>query len=488
MSKAKGNLDVTPNTNGKVYSDVKNVSKALGPAAVACMLTACGGSSGDLTDSLVPFDGASDVTAGGLVSEDASAAPSVSLSGLATTSVTNDLLIQNAAVSASAGSSHSVEFSFDVVDSSGAAVSLQNLSVALEIAANGNFDDSYRQVLFDIRTRDDAATGSEVYALTARGSAADLPAGNYSARLVVNPNWQNAFDIVPADRDQSQPFHFIDEADYGNNASNAFALAVQSGMTCTEDAFEDNDSVESAALIPVGGQIEASLCMDMVDFFAIDLAAGESTSIYFDATDDRGKASKYVLLDTNFEIISRSVARESNDIRINATAAGRYTLAVYGQRSSYMLMREPTFSTSLPENFANDFVNSAFFTEESIAGPQSWQLGGITLHKLAFNETALEGQVVECGRITTQFQDDQPVAYVTPQHFADNYSFRFLSGGNYLVDGELESGWAVESGDIQNEFWYAHDYPGYAEKIDEHGWRYWTADGLSYVECAIEIN
>lgn len=469
---------------------MKNVSKALGSATVACVMTACGGSSGDITNSLSASDDSGEVAANStaLISEDASAAPSVSLKGLANSSAGNDLSIQNASVSTQDGSSHSVQFSFDIVDSSGVAIGLDNLSVALEIAASGSFDDSYRQPLFDIRTRGDAAAGSEVLSLTARATAADLTAGSYSARLVVNPNWQNAFDIVPADRDQSQPFHFIEESDYSNNASNSFALAVHSGMACAEDGFEDNDSVASAAVIPAGGQISASLCTDMVDFFAIDLAAGESTSIYFDATDNMSKSSKYVLLDTTFKIVSGSVARESNDIRINATDAGRYYLAVYGQRSTYQLTREPTLGTVLPGNFANDFVNSAFFTGESVAGPQSWLLGDITLHKLAFTEAALEGQVVECGRIATQYRDDAPVAYVTPQHFADNYSFRFLAGGDYLVEGELANGWTVESGDIQNEFWYAHDYPGYAEKIDEHGWRYWSADGLSYVECAIETN
>ena len=110
------------------------------------------------------------------------------------------------------------------------------------------------------------------------------------------------------------------------------------------------------------------------------------------------------------------------------------------------------------------------------------------LHRLAFSEAGLEGQVVDCGRITTQFSDDAPVAYVTPHHFADNYNFRFLAGGEYIVDGELASGWGVQSGDIFNDHWYSHDYPGFAQKTGGHSWRYWSADGFSYVDCAIELN
>lgn len=491
-SKAKVNSGDIRNTNCKVLSDVKNVSKALGSATVMCALAACGGSSGDLVSSqFVSSGSATDISPGGsLVSEDASQVSSVSLSGEANLSATSELIIQNARISSDNLAPSSVEFQFEIADSGGAGINVEDLSVALEIATSGNFDDSYRQPLFDIR-QSGATTVTGGVPLTARGAAADMPGGNYSARLVVNPNWQNAFDIVPADRDQSQPFHFIEERDYSNNASNTFAMAIQSTMSCVEDEFEENDSIATATVLPVGGQIAASLCTDTVDFYSIELAVGETTSIYFDyigAQDNISQVSKYVLLDSQYKTVGGSVARESNDIKVNATVAGTYYLVVYGTRSSYQLTREPSLGVTFPENFSNDFANNAFFTGETAAGPQSWQLGDITLNKLAFTESGLAGQVVNCGRITTQFSADLPVAYVTPDHFADNYQFHFLAGGAYIVDGEQVSGWGVQNGDVFNAHWYGHDYPGYAQITGTHDWRYWSADGLSYVDCAIEKN
>ena len=482
---------------------MKNIGKVLGSAAVMCTLSACGGSTGDNADAqnagqqLASLNSGSDdlLASVSLVNEDGSQSESVSLTGTADSSAASELIIQNAIViennEASNGGSYSVEYQFEVVDSGGAAIDLDALSVALEIAASGRFSDSYRQSLFDIRVLDNSANDSGTLSLSARGAATGLPGGTYSARLVVNPNWQNAFDIVPEDRDQSQPYHFIEERDFANNASNTFSVGVPSTIACAEDEFEENDSLSTATVIPVGGQITASLCTDSVDFFSIELAAGESTSIFFDyvnAAENANQASKYVLLDSEFNTIGGSVARESNDISVSATSAGTYYMGVYGQRSTYQLTREPTLGTVLPNNFADDFVNSSIFTSESVAGPPSWLLGDIVLNKLAFTESELEGQVIDCSRITTQFKEDVPVAYVTPLHFADTYNFRFLEDGDYLVDGERHSGWSVQSGDIVNDFWYKHDYPGFAEKTGEHSWRYWSIDGLSYVDCAIEVN
>lgn len=467
---------------------MKNVSNTLGLAPLICVLTACGGSSGDSVDtqSSVTREGGISISGGALISEDPSTDASISLAGATNPAAGADLRIENARTTSSSNATGTVEFQFDVIDSNAASINLDALSIALEVAAAGSFDDSYRQALFDIRVLEN--TGGQL-SMSARASAPGLPTGSYTARLVVNPNWQNDFDVVPANLDQSQPFQFISESDYSNNASNTLLVDINSGMNCSEDSFENNDSLLTAAEIPVGGQIAASLCTDSVDFYSVQLSAGQSTSIYFDYADSgSNQASKYAVLDSSFNLIGGSVAREANDIRVSATAAGTYYLAIYGQRSSYELTREPPLSTGLPPNFANDFSNSAFFTADTIAGPNSWLLGDITLNKLAFSAADLEGQVVDCGRITTQFSNNVPVAYITPSHFADIYNFHFLSNGEYLIDGEAASGWSVVDGDISNSFWYDHDFPGYAEKDGEHGWRYWSADGLSYVDCEIEVN
>ena len=181
---------------------MKNIGKVLGSAAVMCTLSACGGSTGDNAESqnaeqqIASLTGGSDVsvTSVSLVNEDGSQSESVSLTGVANSAAANELIIQKAIVvennAATNGSSHSVEYQFEVVDSDGAAIDLDALSVALEIAASGRFSDSYRQSLFDIRVLDNSASDSATLALSARGAATGLPGGTYSARLVVNPNWQ----------------------------------------------------------------------------------------------------------------------------------------------------------------------------------------------------------------------------------------------------------------------------------------------------------
>ena len=152
------------------------------------------------------------------------------------------------------------------------------------------------------------------------------------------------------------------------------------------------------------------------------------------------------------------------------------------------MTREPELGAALEPGVASDFSNTRIFTAETIAGPNSWLLGDITLRKLLFSEELLYGQVVNCGRITTQFRGEFPVAYITPSHFADNFEFRFLADGTYLIDGEQEAGWSTVNGDISNADWYGNDFPGYAERVSDYEWRYWSNDGLSYVECTLEFN
>ncbi len=400
-----------------------------------------------------------------------------------------DLVISDvvAVISPAANDSASgiISYEFKVNENGGNTIALDNLSVALEVAASGSFEDSYTTPLFDIREQGGSIQSSGEYALSARSTGTDLPAGNYAARLVVNPNWQNAFDFVPADNG-IQAFHFADELDYKNNASEVFQVNVRNTIECSEDGFENNDSLSTATAVPAGGQISASLCLDDVDFYSVQLAEDDVTSLSFDYTDvssNPNPATQYVVFDSSFNRITEAtVARESNRIVINSTAAGQYYLALFGKRASYRMTRVDG------AGLADDFTNDNFFHTDVIPGPHSWLTGAVTLNRLAFTETLLNEQVVNCGRITTQFQDNQPVAYVTPDHFADIHEFRFLAGGDYLIDDELESGWRVVDGDISNRDWYSHSYPGYAERVSDNSWSYWTDDGLSYVECTLEVN
>lgn len=392
-----------------------------------------------------------------------------------------DLSISNASATRS---DRGLSYTFDVADGSGSAVDLDNLSLALEVAGTGSFADSYRISAYDIRKVDENQS-SGTLRLSARSADAELPSGRYEARLVVNPNWQNLFDSIPKGHNEAQPFRFIAESDYKNNASNIFQIDINSATVCAEDRYENNDNVASATPIPVGAQIEASLCLDDVDIYSLSLSQAEVASLIFAYSDEQSNpnpATRYVVLDPNFNRITEpTTAREANRIVINARAAGQYYLALFGKRASYRITR--AFN-----DLADDYAADDIFHSETISGPQSWLYGGITLHRLAFSEATLRDQVVNCGRITTQFNDSQPVAYVTPSHFAEVHEFRFLSGGGYLVDGERNNGWHIQDGDISHADWYGNDYPGYAENVSDTAWRYWSKDGLGYVDCKIELN
>ena len=483
---------------------MNNLSRTLGAAAVCSVLVACGGSGSGTADrqsfdipaadqeSSVIVDDA--VRSADNASSTVSAVPvpgaatggeqSILLEGepKAALAAAVDLSIANVEVTAG---DRGFSFVFDVADSDNRAIDLNTLSVALEVASGGSFADSYRIPVFDIRDADENQSGGTAK-LSARSTEVELPDGGYDARLVVNPNWQYLFNVIPPGHSDTQPFRYLEESDYQNNAGNIFRIEVNGDTVCTEDMHENNNSVAQAVPVSAGDQIEASLCLDDVDFYSLVLAESEEASLTFAYTDEEtnpNPATQYVVLNSSFDrITDPTVAREANRIVIKATNAGEYYVALFGKRSSYRITR------AAGGGFFDDVGNDSFFHPETIDGPQSWLLGGITLHRLAFTEASLRDQVVNCGRIATQFRDNQPVAYVTPDHFAEIHEFRFLSDSGYLVDGERHNGWHIQDGDITHADWYSNSYPGYAERVSGNSWRYWSVDGLGYVECTLEIN
>ncbi len=447
------------------------------------ILTACGGS-GDNNDAMQsPQSAQANFANDATVSQTAG---SVSMAGTPSATATHDLTISNVTASGTFGSSGTASYRFNLTDTNGSNLPLEQLSVALEVSANGNFDDAFRTALFDIRS--DNGADSSGTSFTARSAPIDLPSGGYSARLIVNPNWQYAFDTVPADHNHGEAYRYISESDFSNNASTTFQVSMQGTTVCAEDGFEENDSMSTALALPVGGQINSSLCQDNVDIYSIQIGSGESASVSFDYTDTQtntNPATRYIIIDPRWNThAAPRVARETSNIVIDADAGGTYFLALYGQRASYRLSRNSATGSGI----ANDFVDTNVFGSGTLNGPQSWLYGDITLQKLNFTADKITDQVINCGRITTQYSSDAPVAYVTPDHFADIHEFRFLPNGDYLIDAEQESGWSVSNGDISNRDWYTNDYPGYAQRVSNNEWRYWSNDGLAYVECQLEVN
>lgn len=470
---------------------MKSYYKSLISMAVCSALIGCDGSGSGAPDRQALA--ATSAINGGVVANDASGnrgaiggEQSLLLDGepVASSALASDqdLTVSDATVTST---DSGLSFTFTVADTGGLPVALDELSIALEVASSGSFADSYRIPLFDIR--ESAINNANVgVQLTARSAGVDLPFGNYDARLVVNPNWQHVFDFIPKTQSDIVPFRYIAERDYRNNASNVISVESDGTVVCAEDVFENNDDVFNATQIPEGGRIEGSLCLDDVDFYSLTMSDFEVASLSFAYTDEstnQNPATRYLVLDSDYNRITEpTVAREANRIVINASDAGQYYVALFGKRSSYRITR------AFSGGFLDDAFNDSLFHAETINGPQSWLYGNITLHRLAFSEVTLRDQVINCGRITTQYNAGQPVAYVTPDHFAEVHEFRFLSSGSYLVDGERRNGWHLQDGDISHADWYTHGYPGYAERVSRNQWRYWGEDGLGYVDCTLEIN
>ncbi len=407
-----------------------------------------------------------------------------SLAGAPDLGAAYDLSISDVTTTGELTDTGTANYTFTISDASGKTIPTDNLSVALEIAASTSFSDAYRIPLFDLRTAQDQPSR-----FTARSAPVDLPSGSYQARLVVNPSWRHHFDITPVDHRHATAYHFMSEQDYRNNASEVFQVALQSRTNCVEDAYEENDNHQSAQPVPEGGQIDAALCNDNMDLYSVRLDAGASATIAFHYGDPQANLNNptsYTVLDSSFTPVASSrPARDSHKIVVDADTEGTYYVALHGARSNYRLTR---FSGAAGPDLAEDFVSSSLFANGStLAGPQSWLLGEITLQKLAITEDKMLNQTVNCGRITTQYDNNQPVAYVTPQHFADIHEFQFLEGGEYLVDGEMNNSWTIANDDISSPHWYANEYPGYAERVSDDRWRYWTSDGLAYVECSVDL-
>ena len=471
---------------------MKKLYSTLVTVAVSAALTACGGSNDSDQQLFATSSSVSDSGAGeaagttstattGIANDDVASSgdQSLLLDGDAADSNANDLSISDVTVE---DGNDTLSYRFTVTDTGGFEIPLDDLSVALEVAATGSFADSYTVPLFDIRGEGDSSS-RDIQSFSARSTGTKLPAGSYISRLVVNPNWQHDFDAVPEGGD-ARPFHYIDERDYSNNASATFQVSVGGSYACEEDGFENNDSVSTAVEIPTGGQISASLCLDDADYYSVNLSESEATSLNFDYTDTQNNPStRYVVLDANFNRVTEpTVARESNRIVISADSAGQYYLVLFGGRSTYRITRAGG------DGILDDEVTENLFQQDTVTGPDSWLHGEIELTRLALSEAVLVDQTVNCGRITTEFKDDQPVAYVTPSHFAEIHEFRFLADGKYLVDGDESEGWSISDGDVSNNDWYDNGFPGYAQKISDNEWRYWSEDGLAYSECTLEIN
>ena len=382
--------------------------------------------------------------------------------------LTTDLTITALTHERTTDGSHRFEITVASTDKS---VDVGNLSFMMESSTTDSFHSVYKSALYDQRV---VAQDIGQATITARTKDVPLRDAVFYTRVVVNPDWHQYLETALVNNDLSTPLHYIEESNYQNNASDTFNTTVSHGFTCAEDSYENNDTIDQATALPAGVTLNASLCDDNADYFALSINAGETSVVSFDYTNASltDWKTRYSIINSQFQRVESGVLDTArHDIRITADTSGTHYLAIYGERNGYQLSRDT--SPALPPNW--------FFGTDTVAGPVSPVYGPITLTRLAFNETDLVDHIIACSRFVID-----PVtgdSYITPSHFPQTHDFVFLGNNEMIIDRSERDLWNASTGDITSDSWYTNPYFGWAENTGDGSFRYWEFDGNSYIGC-----
>ncbi|MCA9620926.1 MAG: PPC domain-containing protein, partial [Myxococcales bacterium] len=98
---------------------------------------------------------------------------------------------------------------------------------------------------------------------------------------------------------------------------------------CSDDGYEDNDSLSTAASLGSGSHADLAVCSGDDDYYAVNLSAGASVSISFDHSE--GDLDLAIYLNGNQVDSSASVA-DSETVKVQA--AGSYVVRVFGYQGA----------------------------------------------------------------------------------------------------------------------------------------------------------
>ena len=357
------------------------------------------------------------------------------------------------------------------VASTDKSVDVGNLSFMMETATTDSFQSVYKSALYDqhVITQDIGQA-----TITARTKDVPLRNAVFYTRIVVNPDWHQYLETALVNNDLSTPLHYIEDSNYQNNASATINTTVSNDYSCTEDSHENNDTFVQATALPTGANLNASLCDDNADYYALGINSGETTVVSFDYTNASltDWTTRYSIINSQYQRVESGVLdTATQDIRITADTSGTHYLAIYGERNEYRLSRDT--STALPPDW--------FFSTDTVDGPVSQVYGPIGLTRLAFNEIDLTDHTIRCSRFVID-----PITgdnYITPSHFPQTHDFVFLANNELIIDRTRQDLWNASTGDITSDSWYTNPYFGWAENTGEGSFRYWEFDGSSYIGC-----
>jgi len=313
--------------------------------------------------------------------------------------------------------------------------------------------------------------------VSARAYPDDLPAGNYTARAVINPDWNLHFDHIGSTQNQRASFFYMAEANTANNTSASIPLTIDSSVVCNEDGLETaRDLQPGATSLLVDQSVEGGLCYDNTDVFSVLLEQGDTTQINIELLTNNPRRPQIGIVTPGGLLTTRqSLLQGTSEIKLTADNAGVYHLVLHGARADYRISRMNPLTTA----------GEQFYSDDTVAGPVSWLYGSITLNRLAFSNDYLQGRMLSCSRFITRYEAAIATDYVTPAHFSGIHDFQFQADNQYRMDGVTHSDWDTKQGDIISDGWYPNPYFGWAEIIDDQQFRYWEFDGTSYVECHI---
>ena len=147
------------------------------------------------------------------------------------------------------------------------------------------------------------------------------------ARLRLNPDLAVAFRDPGNVRTSTRE---ITELDYTDNVSEVASIR-SGGRPCVPDAYEDNDTIESAAPILTDTVYEIGNCDDSLDIFAVELAAGDAYELVDHEAEGESSGfssmrvhlldpnGRYLMRDRSFEGVVRAEIGGMHHIVVHST-------------------------------------------------------------------------------------------------------------------------------------------------------------------------
>jgi predicted nucleic acid-binding Zn-ribbon protein len=120
-------------------------------------------------------------------------------------------------------------------------------------------------------------------------------------------------------------------ADRGATTGNGYAFSIVHtpvAPACTDDAYEDNDTVATARRMAAGTYPRLRTCPGDDDYYSFDLALNDRLAVYLDFTNAEGNINLYLIDPTGAVVASSERTDDAEVVFHTAARAGTYAIRV----------------------------------------------------------------------------------------------------------------------------------------------------------------